>query len=77
MASASCFPKKKKKEINNQNYIDGGYYDNLPINLAIELGADEIIAVDLKAPGIKRKPTKKIPTITIKPKSCSFDKAFK
>ncbi len=67
VASASCFPVFQKKEINNQNYIDGGYYDNLPINLAIELGADEIIAVDLKAPGIKRKPTKKIPTITIKP----------
>ena len=37
-----------------EGYIDGGFYDNLPLNLAIELGADEIIAVDLKAVGFKR-----------------------
>lgn len=55
VASATCFPFFKKKEINNEHYIDGGYYDNLPINLAISLGATEIIAVDLKAVGIKRK----------------------
>lgn len=55
IASATCFPFFKKKEINNEHYIDGGYYDNLPINLAISLGATEILAVDLKAIGIKQK----------------------
>ena len=69
MASATCFPAFKKKEIDGEEYIDGGYFDNLPINLAIKMGADEIIAVDLNAPGIKRLPTKKIKTITIKPKN--------
>lgn len=55
IASASCFPAFKMKEINNESYIDGGYYDNMPIDLAISMGADEIIGVDLRAPGRKRK----------------------
>ena len=55
IASATCYPFFKKKKIGNEHYIDGGYYDNLPINLAISLGADEVIAVDLKAIGLKRK----------------------
>ncbi len=67
MASASCYPAFKKKEIEGKKYIDGGIVDNLPINLAINMGADEIIAVDLNAPGIKQKPIKKVPTLTIKP----------
>lgn len=54
-ASAACFPAVEKKEIDGEYYIDGGYYDNLPINLAIDMGADEIIAVDLSALGIKQK----------------------
>lgn len=48
IASASCFPAFPVHIINNQSYIDGGYYDNLPIDMAIEDGIDEIIAVDLK-----------------------------
>lgn len=67
MASASCYPAFKQKEIDNKKYIDGGIYDNLPINLAIDLGADEIICVDLKAPGIKQLPKEKVPTIKITP----------
>lgn len=67
MASASCYPAFKQKEINNKKFIDGGIYDNLPINLAIDLGADEIICVDLKAPGIKQPPKSKIPIIKITP----------
>lgn len=55
MASATCFPAFKKKNIDNENYIDGGYWDNLPINLAIEMGAQEIIAVDLGTIGIKHR----------------------
>lgn len=55
MASATCFPAFKKKNIDNQDFIDGGYYDNLPINMAIEMGADEIIAVDLRAVGLRRR----------------------
>lgn len=55
LASASCFPAFKMKEINKESYIDGGYYDNMPMDLAVKLGAEEIIGVDLRAPGKKRK----------------------
>lgn len=55
IASATCFPAIEKKEIDGEYYIDGGYYDNLPINLAIKMGATEVIAVDLAAIGIKQK----------------------
>ena len=67
IASCTVYPAFPYKRINGKDYIDGGFYDNLPINAAIDLGADEIIAIDLKAPGIHKKPKKKVKTITIKP----------
>ncbi len=67
LASASCFPAFKKKDIDGNKYIDGGYYDNLPINLAIDMGADEAIIVDLEAIGVKRKAKKRINSTIIKP----------
>lgn len=69
MASATCFPAFKMKEIDGDKYIDGGYYDNLPIELAINLGADNLIIVDLNAPGLKRKPSKQVKHIIIKPRN--------
>ena len=73
MASATCFPAFKMKEIDGDKYIDGGYYDNLPIELAIKLGAEFLIIVDLGAPGFKKKADKQIDNIIIKPKnSISF-----
>ena len=47
IASASCFPAFPIHYINKQGYIDGGYYDNLPISLALKMKADEIIAIEL------------------------------
>jgi len=55
IASATFFPVFRSKKINDEEYVDGGFYDNMPINLAIQLGANEIIAVDLEAIGVKRK----------------------
>lgn len=55
IASATCYPVFKKKEIGKQTFVDGGIYDNLPINLALDMGATEVIAVDLKAVGFKQK----------------------
>lgn len=48
IASASCFPAFPIYNYKQQQYIDGGYYDNLPISLAFELGADEVLAIELK-----------------------------
>ena len=68
VASASCFPAFKMKNINNKKYIDGGYYDNLPINLAISMGADEVIAVNLKEVGnVKKVKNKNIKVKIIEP----------
>lgn len=68
VASASCYPAFAKKKIDGEEYIDGGLYDNLPINLAINMGATEIIAVDLESIGFKKKPKDKdIPITYIKP----------
>lgn len=75
MASATCYPVFKKKEIDKNTYIDGGVYDNLPINLAISMGANQVIAVDLRAIGIKQKIKESncdIVTITPKNKINSF-----
>ena len=47
IASASCFPIFPAKRIGGQRYIDGGYCDNLPVDMALSDGADEIIAVEL------------------------------
>ena len=55
LASATCFPVFKPTKIGTDTLIDGGYYDNLPINLAIDLGATEIIAVDLGAIGFRKR----------------------
>lgn len=70
MASASCYPVFQKKIVDQIPLIDGGLYDNMPINLAIELGATEIIAVDLNAVGIVRTvKDKSIPITYIKPRN--------
>lgn len=69
LASASCFPAFKKMKINNNHYIDGAYYDNVPLNLAIKMGATEAIVVDLKSIGLKRITKKKIKQITISPEN--------
>lgn len=53
MASAAFFPAMQAQQIKDKYYIDGGYADNVPINLAAEKGAERIIAVDLGAPGVR------------------------
>ncbi|MFI3329746.1 MAG: patatin-like phospholipase family protein [bacterium] len=48
LATASCFPVFPTCKIDGKQYIDGGYVDNLPINFNFDLGADKVVAVDLK-----------------------------
>jgi len=68
IASSCCFPAFQMKKIGSKKFIDGGFFDYLPINLALDLGADEIIAVDLHAPGIKEKVRRtSVPIISIEP----------
>ncbi|MEF9973453.1 MAG: patatin-like phospholipase family protein [Clostridia bacterium] len=47
IASASVFPAFPVHKIGEESFIDGGYYDALPIGLALREGADEVVCVDL------------------------------
>lgn len=47
LATSACFPVFPMVVIDEEKYLDGGYYDNLPIDLALSMGADEIYVCDL------------------------------
>lgn len=47
LASSAIFPLFPMHKIGEQMYLDGCYHDNLPIDLALRMGATTIIAVDL------------------------------
>jgi len=47
IASASAYPAFPVKVINGEEYVDGGYFDNLPIDYALRKGADDVTAIDL------------------------------
>jgi len=54
IASASL-PIFKLDKIDGKSYIDGGFYDNCPINLMSETGIKDIITIEIAGAGIKRK----------------------
>lgn len=47
-ASTAAFPVFPAFSIDGQEYIDGGYYDNIPVATAFRLGAERVTVVDLK-----------------------------
>lgn len=55
VASASCFPAAHFMVIDGKKLVDGGYSDNLPIDMAIEKGATEIVAINMEAIGVVKK----------------------
>ncbi|WP_239644593.1 patatin-like phospholipase family protein [Enterococcus crotali] len=61
LASASFFPAMAATKIADKYYVDGGYRNNIPVDLALNAGATECIIVDVKGPGIT-KPVK-IPAV--------------
>ena len=58
-ASCICYPFVETKKIDGEQFIDGGFYDNMPVNLAIDMGATEIVAVNLNTLGYARPPKDK------------------
>lgn len=46
-ASAACFPALPMKTIGEERYLDGGFSDNVPVEMAIRSGAKHIIAIDV------------------------------
>ena len=67
IASSTVFPVFKLKQIEDNTYIDGGFKDTIPVNLAKKLGAEEYIIVNISALGQKYHPPKNKNTIYIKP----------
>ncbi len=65
LASAACFPAFAPREIDGTAYVDGGYQDIMPFELAARMGASELICVDIDGMGITRKNHTQLPTITI------------
>ena len=52
--ASACFPIFKAQKINNEEFFDGGIADVIPINMLIEKGIKNIIAVDIEGPGITK-----------------------
>ena len=55
MIASANFPAFKDEKIDNKRMLDGGFFDNLPINLLLERGCDEVIAIRVMAIGRIRK----------------------
>ncbi len=42
-ASSACFPALRPREIDGVKYIDGGWRDNMPLDLVAKMGAAELL----------------------------------
>ena len=62
LASSACFPALRPREIDGVKYIDGGWRDNMPLDLAAKMGAAELLGVDMDGIGIVRPNTTGLPT---------------
>lgn len=62
LASSACFPALRPREIDGVKYIDGGWRDNMPLQLAAAMGATELLGVDVDGIGIIKPNTTGLPT---------------
>lgn len=67
MASSTVYPSMRPAVIAGKKYVDGGYSDNFPVNLALDMGADDIIGVNLNAAGIEAEYKTDLPVRIIRP----------
>ncbi len=54
LLASACFPIYKAQKIGDNLYMDGGLYDNMPINMMIRAGHKRFIVFDTSGPGVKR-----------------------
>ena len=66
LASAACFPAFRPRAIEGEQFIDGGYADNMPVGLARRMGAEEVVAVDVDGIGITRRIPPQLPVILVR-----------
>lgn len=67
IASCSAYPMLKMRNVEGELCYDGGYSDNLPVQLAKEMGATKIIAIDIMVGFRKRVNIKDIHYCYIRP----------
>lgn len=67
IASASCYPAFPVLEMNGEQYIDGGYADNVPIDLVADFNCSHIFAIDVEGPGVVRSVDPKLDVFMMKP----------
>lgn len=67
LASSSFFPAMEATKIEGKYYVDGGYRNNIPVDVALQQGATELIIIDVKGPGLTKPVTvpPEIPVITV------------
>ena len=53
--ASACFPIFKPQKIGDAQYLDGGMYDNIPVNMLLNKGYENIIVIDISNNGISRK----------------------
>lgn len=53
--ASACFPIFKPQKIGDAQYLDGGMYDNVPVNMLLNKGYENIIVIDISNNGISRK----------------------
>lgn len=54
LASSAFFPLMSIEPIGEHFYVDGGYRNNVPVDVALAQGATEVIVVDVHGPGIDK-----------------------
>lgn len=67
MASASCYPAFPVTKIGEDTFVDGGYADNLPMDLALQMGAEQLYVVDVHGIGLVRHVQSDVPITYIEP----------
>ena len=69
LLASSCFPVFKAQQIDGKEFLDGGLYDNIPVNMLLKKGYRRIIVIDVAGVGlVKRNLDKDAYIKVIKPK---------
>ncbi|MEL7661990.1 patatin-like phospholipase family protein [Acetobacterium wieringae] len=54
LLASAALPIFQKQEIDGKTYLDGGFFDNVPINFMLEQNFSQIISVEFPAPGMRK-----------------------
>lgn len=67
LASCNLPVFKSQKLIDDKFYIDGGFFDNNPVNMLLDKGYDKIYSIEVQGIGLKQKVKDKKKVISITP----------